>query len=357
MPTAPPSRPRSPLALTADQTEFTDGQLDALTARGIATDAPAPWLTLFFHTVVTTGLDPFREQIRLLLRREPVFDEHGELSMERRWSIEVSIQGYRILGRRAANEAGIRITQPGALWYDDRAGVWVDAWPHPTPPTAAKYTLTAVFPEGERESVVGQTHFVEYIKTTFDGTPTRGWAKMPAHMLAKCAEALAWNRLFPETFSGVVLTDSDDIDRTPASPRHSASDTAAENTIRPAVDVLGPPRTTPSSPPPPPVTVATDDPTTVATAPTPSAPTPRSDGPPAVKRARGRARTSSPTPTESRQSAIDTLHAALGDPAAVHRWATDHLRRTITSLDDVSNDELQTLRATLPATKPTSEPT
>ncbi|MBF6250179.1 hypothetical protein [Nocardia farcinica] len=346
------------MAITADQTKFTDRQLDALSARGIATDAPEPWLTLFFHTVVTTGLDPFREQIRLLLRREPVIDEHGELSMDQRWSIEVSIQGCRILGRRAADEAGIRIKQPGALWYDDRAGVWGDAWPHPTPPPAAKYTLTAVYPDGERESVVGQTHFVEYVKSTLDGTPTRGWAKMPAHMLAKCAEALAWTRLFPGTFSGVVLTDSVDINHTPASPRHSPSDTAAENTVRPAVAVLGPPRTAPSSPPPPPVTAATDDPGTAATAPTPSAPTPSSDGIPAVKRARGQARASSTAPKQSRQNAIETLHAALGpDTAAVHRWASDHLGRTITNLDDVSNDELQTLRSTLPETKPTSDPT
>ncbi|MFD8248160.1 recombinase RecT [Nocardia sp. NPDC059691] len=365
----PPAVPRSPLAITPGQTTFTRTQIQALAQAARWRDhPPEAALNLLFHAAVTSGLDPFREQIRLLHRIEVVTTVSGQEKIEQRWSVETSIHGFRILGHRAAHDRGVRLETSEPLFYDDRARDWVQAWPYDTPPVAAKYTITAVHSDGRRETVVGVVHYDEFVKTTIGGDPSRGWAKMPRHMLAKCAEADAWRRLFPDELGWLQLADSTATANEPTSAHSDSLGQPA--TPRNTVEVLGAPRISSDT------TVAA---TTEATGDTPAAPqagrasAPTStaepdSGPteeasadtaaataPAAQRTprtvtRRRAATTDPSPA---QQLLESAATALGrDSAGVLGWAAQQLGRQIDGPGDLSTDDLARLQSALPAPAP-----
>ncbi|WP_280311190.1 recombinase RecT [Nocardia abscessus] len=360
--------PRSPLSITSGQTAFTDAQIKALhLAARWPIDPPEAALSLLFHAAVTSGLDPFREQIRLLHRREAVVTESGQTAIEQRWSVETSIHGFRILGHGAARDRGVLLETSEPLFYDDRARDWVQAWAYGTPPVAAKYTITAVHPDGRRETVVGVVHYDEFVKTTLGGDPSRGWAKMPRHMLAKCAEADAWRRLFPDELGWLQLADSAD---TANEPTRARSDGLGQHaTPRNTLDALGAPRiasdTTVTA------TAATGDTPDSPRAAQAPAPTSTAESAPAsteeasvdataataaaARRAsrtvtRRRAATTDPSPA---QQFLDSAATALRrDSAGVLGWVAEQLGRQINGPSDLSADDLARLQSALPAPAP-----
>ncbi|MBF6341276.1 recombinase RecT [Nocardia abscessus] len=353
--------PRSPLALDPEQTEFTDVQIEAL--RLIArwrTDPPAAALNLLFYGAVTSGLNPFLEQIRLLQRRETVATARGT-QIEERWSVETSIHGFRIAGRRAARKLGLLLQSSKPLFHDDRARGWVDAWPYDTPPVAAQYTLTAAHPDSRVETVDAVVHYCEFVKTTLSGAPSQGWEKMPCHMLAKCAEADAWRRLFPSELGWLRLADSTDTANEPTSARPDTTDQHTDP--QDAVDLLGPPRI-PSDP------SAAADATTADTpaitpvgrraaaanpAPAPAnaisgdtATTTASPAKRAARAATGRRRAATAT-NERVQEFLTAAATTLGcDADGVLGWATEQLERPISTIGDLDGDDLARLWSALP---------
>jgi phage recombination protein Bet len=52
---------------------------------------------------------------------------------------------------------------------------------------------------------VGVAYWTEYVQTTKDGNVTKMWAEKPHLMLAKCAEALALRKAFPEDTGGLYV--------------------------------------------------------------------------------------------------------------------------------------------------------
>ncbi|MEV0297103.1 recombinase RecT [Nocardia sp. NPDC050710] len=340
---------RSPLALIPGQTGFTQPQIGALALAARWHDNPPDdALNLLFYTAVRTNLDPFLGQIRLLHRREPVRKPSGVTEIEQRWSVETSIHGFRILGHRTARDRGIQLEKTAPLYFDERTRTWVDAWPYSSPPTAARYTLTATHTDGRREPVVAIVHYDEFVKTTVNGAPTLGWEKMPCHMLAKCAEADAWRRLFPDDLGWLHLIDS----------TTDADEPITGTDIPPAplsaTDLLGTPRTpsrardttdTPS-----PDTAAEPAPTTDTTSTTaPPATTPRS------RTRRSRATTTAHDPASG---FLATAGSALGrDDAGVLDWVNQQLERGVAALDELTPDEQQRLLTALPTAPPDSENT
>lgn len=159
-----------------------------LIARTIAKGATADELALFIAVSEKTGLDPFTRQIYSVPRWD------SRLRCEVR-QIQVSIDGARLVAQRSGEYAG----QDGPHWCGED-GVWRDVWLSNKPPVAAKVGVS-------RRGFVAPLYAValwnEYCPRNKDGQPTGQWPKMPALMLAKCAEMLALRKGFPAELSGL----------------------------------------------------------------------------------------------------------------------------------------------------------
>lgn len=191
----------SALAIADGQSTWTQQQLSTLEQLGLSGAGDGD-LAVFFHQSVRTGLDPFAKQIYMIARRERVLDPATDQWVSvQKWTIQTGIDGYRLVARRAADRAGQQLTYEDTLWCGPD-GVWRDVWLAQTPPLAAK---VVVYRGAERFSAVA--HWPEYVQTKSNGDANSMWSKMGRNQLAKCAEALALRKAFPQDLSGIYTDD------------------------------------------------------------------------------------------------------------------------------------------------------
>lgn len=113
--------------------------------------------------------------------------------MERggKWSVTLSIDGFRAVGARHADYAG----QDGPFWVVSPDGAWTDI-----PPEGAIYASKVGMKRKDGIVTWGVAKYKDYAAGPM-------WTKFPSTMIAKCAEMLAWRKAFPGIFGGLYGTE------------------------------------------------------------------------------------------------------------------------------------------------------
>jgi phage recombination protein Bet len=203
-------------AVVTTRTDYTGAQM-ALIKRTVAKDTNADEFDLFMSIAKMKGLDPFSKQISAIVFNKAKADK-------RNMSVITTIDGMRAIAARSkayrpdedepeftyepdlkspVNPLGL-LKARVRIWIADtvNAGGW-------KPATGVAYweEFAPIKEEWAENPETGK--FKPTGKLTLD---TGGnWGKMPRIMLAKCAEAQALRKAFPEDLSG--LYESAELDR------------------------------------------------------------------------------------------------------------------------------------------------
>ncbi len=141
------------------------------------------------------GLDPVRKQIHFVKR----WDNQRNCDV---WSSQVSIDGFRAI----AQDTGLYDGQDEPAYEIDKDGRVLSV-------------KVAVYRRDISRPFWGHARWTEFVQTNRGGGTSHMWSKMPFHMLAKCAEAVALRKGFPEKLAGLYVPEEMPQDDAPPSPR------------------------------------------------------------------------------------------------------------------------------------------
>lgn len=199
-------QPTGALSISPGQDFWTETQAAALASIGLA-ETPNADRAAFLHLCQTTGLDPFRREVYLIGRND------RKAPGGKKWTAQTGIDGFRHIAERTGLYGGKVRTEwcgPDGVWQD----VWLDK---EHPPAAARVTIART---DLAHPVFGVAMYEEFVpmedvyegsgqqrRKTGEKKPGGLWGKMPAHMLAKCAEALAIRTAFPRQLSSLYTAE------------------------------------------------------------------------------------------------------------------------------------------------------
>jgi phage recombination protein Bet len=215
--------PVSPLTIRADQTELTELQLRSLNLNiregnnGPSTDEQMA----FIHTVVTTGLDPYRRMIMLQSR-------WNSGARRTTWSVYVNIDGLRTIAHSTGDYVGLSSFET----YHKTTGA------HLSTTVTVRRLVKGIVAEFSATAWME-----EYVQKDKKGSVTTMWVQFRHLMLAKCAEALALRMAFASLLAGLYTPDEmgqasnrDDDDQT-EQPTHTQQQQRRQTSHRTEPDV------------------------------------------------------------------------------------------------------------------------
>lgn len=166
--------------------DFNEDQIKLIKSQ-IAPKATNDELALFVYQAKRTGLDPLARQIYAIHRKVKVGDNWTE-----KMTIQTSIDGFRVVAERSGDYGGQ--DEPEFVMVENKL-------------QCAKVRVYRFRGEQRYLAAVGVAYWDEYKQTDREGKPSGLWAKMPYTMLAKCAEALALRKAYPQDLSGLYTSD------------------------------------------------------------------------------------------------------------------------------------------------------
>jgi phage recombination protein Bet len=163
-------------------------------------------LKLFLYTAQRTGLDPLTRQIHCVMRNNKKFDQNTKTWTEESvMTIQTGIDGYRTIAERSGSLAGI----DDAIYDSEESE-------NPKKATVTVYRIingircpfTATARWLEYAQIYEKDEYIDNRKTGKKITVLGPmWKKMPYLMLAKCAEALALRKAFPNDLTGLYTNE------------------------------------------------------------------------------------------------------------------------------------------------------
>ena len=182
-----PDTATAALAIRDGQDFWTPKQAAAL-AQLFNETPPNADLAVFLHRCQATGLDPFANQITMIKRG-------GQ------WKIQTEIDGFRVIRDRAAKRDGVTVSYGRTKWCDHNRQ-WFEEWIDDDLPAACEMT---VYVDGR--PFPAQIRFNAFAVRNKGGELTAQWRSMGDHLIAKCAEAQALRKAFPQDLEGVAIAE------------------------------------------------------------------------------------------------------------------------------------------------------
>lgn len=135
---------------------------------------------LFVYDCQSRGLNP--------LKKEMYWVKRGAKA-----SHQVGIDGFRIMAQKTGEYGGQTKVE-----YGDPVTLYGKEYP--------EYADIGVYRKGCEHPIYARAYFEEYAQA-FNGKLGNMWLKMPRLMIAKCAEALALRKAFPDSLAGLYTND------------------------------------------------------------------------------------------------------------------------------------------------------
>jgi len=161
-----------PLRFTADQ--------ERMIRDTCANGASADEFAVLMEIARVRRLNPLLRQIHFVKRWDNQKNRHV-------WSAQISIDGMRAVAQRTGRYNGQDEPEYGPC----------NARGFP------EWAKVKVYRKDWDRPAVGLVFWSEYVQTKQDGNPTKFWNDMPMNQLAKCAEAHAFRKAFPEDCGGL----------------------------------------------------------------------------------------------------------------------------------------------------------
>src|SRR5258707_11723569 len=155
------------LAIRPGQEMWTDKQKAALAVLGIKGASNAD-LAVFMHYCQKTRLDPFSRQIYFICRRV----KEGDTWVDK-WTIQIGIDGFRVMRDRVAADAGSQVELEDTVWYDgdgSEHAVWLSS----DPPAGCRVVLIR-YQDGRALRFPAVLRTASYVQTNSKGEPVSQW--------------------------------------------------------------------------------------------------------------------------------------------------------------------------------------